>query len=221
MKRTALAAVCILGMSFCNSTASYGGEKGNDNVTKTYEVEDFNGIHTSGSFRIYYTQGTRGVSVSAPAEDLENLTVEVREGTLHLGMKKKNIRIKEWKKITANISSPALNRVHISGAGDFEAADGITTDNFDVKVSGAGDIVIDKFKAKEANFQVSGAGEIDITDLDCDSINTKVSGAGDICVSGKANTANFEVSGAGDINIKNLNCPEIGTSISGSGKIRQ
>lgn len=233
-KTTFILAACILGMTSCNFIRIDGknlsdlmaSSKSKESIsassnyeTRTFEVGEFRGIHAAGAFNVKYSRGTQNLKIYAPDNIMEHLTVEVRDGILKIGTDK--IRIRNWKEVTVYVSVPELDEAHISGAGDFSAEEVFTSGNIDIKISGAGDIDIDKLTANDASISISGAGDIEIESLECNGISVKISGAGDASLAGKANTADLKISGAGDIDIRGLECPRVNTSVSGAGKVRQ
>ena len=190
-----------------------------DIVEKTYELDGFDIIDLSGSYEVNYTPGDFYVSVSAPENLIDHIKVEVRNGSLCFGSD--GTMIRNWKNATATVHCPVLSGVAVSGAADFNAEQGIVSDDFTVDVSGAGDIEIHSLTAENVTMKVSGAVDIDVDNLDCNSIVVRISGAGDIDIEGKAEKADLIVSGAGTIDARNLKCEDITSSVSGIGSVRR
>lgn len=188
-------------------------------VDKEYSVAEFNAVECSGNYDVDYTDGEPFVSISAPDNIIDHLIVKVENGTLKIKTDGTNFR--KVNNITATISTKELNELKISGAGDFDAKKGMVTKDFNVSISGAGDLDINDLVAKHVKIKVSGAGDIDIDKLDCKDITVSVSGAGDVTLAGKANSADLKISGAGDIDVTELETENLERSISGVGRIKK
>ena len=243
MKRIAyltLAAVALLTLPSCrfvhvsdelNEKAiqqgfSWNGEASGERITASdnyitqYETTgEFHAITCNLPGDVIYTPGECAVSINAPDNVLELVTVRNENGTLQI--KSNAGRIRNLKKITINVSSPVLEELNFNGAVDFNAPEGITALDFNAVVNGAGDIDIKGLKADNASLIVNGAGDATIKDLDCESISVAINGAGDAVLSGRAGRAGLSIAGAGDIDARELNCSDIDTKVRGVGSIRK
>lgn len=188
-------------------------------ITREAMAGDFHSLTCNLPGDVIYTPGDCAVSIYAPDNVMERISVSNENGTLVI---KSNLnRIRNLKKITVNISSPVLESVNFNGAVDFNAPEGITALNFDATVNGAGDIDINGLQANEAEITVNGAGDAKIEGLDCDALMISINGAGDASLSGKAGRADLSISGAGDIDARNLNCSDINSKIRGMGSVKR
>ncbi len=210
---------------FAESLSTGGDSSGeritaSDNyITREAMAGDFHSLSCNLPSEVIYTPGDCAVSIYAPDNVMERVSVSNENGTLVI---KSNLgRIRNLKKITINISSPVLESVNFNGAVDFSAPDGITALNFDATVNGAGDININGLQANEAGFTVNGAGDTTIGGIDCDAILVAINGAGDASLSGKAGRADLSISGAGDIDARALECSDISSKIRGMGSIKR
>ena len=203
-------------------TGDSAGEKitASDNyITREAMVGDFHAITCNLPGDVIYTPGDCAVSIYAPDNVMERVSVTNENGTLVI---KSNLnRIRNLKKITINISSPVMESLNFNGAVDFNAPEGITALNFDAIVNGAGDIDINGLKASDAEITVNGAGDARINGIDCDAIAVAINGAGDAKLSGKAASADLSISGAGDIDARQLDCTDINSKIRGMGSIKR
>jgi hypothetical protein len=188
-------------------------------ITREAMAGDFHSLTCNLPGDVIYTPGDCAVSIYAPDNVMERISVSNENGTVVI---KSNLnRIRNLKKITVNISSPVLESVNFNGAVDFNAPEGITALNFDAIVNGAGDIDINGLQANEAKITVNGAGDAKIEGLDCDALMISINGAGDAFLSGKAGRADLSISGAGDIDARNLNCSDINSKIRGMGSVKR
>jgi hypothetical protein len=243
MKRIAyfsLAALALLSLSSCrfvhvsdelnekaieqgfNWNGESSGERitASDNYITQYETTgEFHAISCNLPGDVIYTPGECAVSINAPDNVLEHVTVRNENGTLQI--KSNAGRIRNLKKITINVSSPVLEDLSFNGAVDFKAPEGITALDFNAVVNGAGDIDIKGLKADNASLVVNGAGDATISELDCENITVAINGAGDAVLSGRASRAGLSIAGAGDIDARKLECSDIDTKVRGVGSVRK
>jgi hypothetical protein len=145
----------------------------------------FNAISISGSIDVYLTQsGTEAIAISAAEEKykagiktvVENNTLKIYfEGEKGFGVKNK--------KLKAYVSFTTLQQLNASGASDIFVVGKITTDQLDMKLSGASD-----FKGAVA----------------VGSFNLLLSGASDAKISGTASNASITTHGASDVDAYGL-----------------
>lgn len=191
-------------------------------ITKDYPVDLFSSIRTDIPCDVTYTDGQPFLSISAPDNVLEYVSVENRNGELVLSLPRASLKFKKMKGIRVTVSSPMLNGLTINGAGDFDAPSGIVTDSFNAVVSGAADMDIDGLKCDGiARIVVNGAGDIDLEKVECGSLKVEISGAGDCTVEGHAGDADFTVNGAGDVDIHDFSADNLQTRINGVGNVRR
>ena len=188
-------------------------------ITRDQVTGDFHSLVCNLPGDVNYTPGECAVSITAPDNVLEHVTIRNENGTLDI---KSNLgRIRNLKKISVNISSPVLESVTFNGAVDFNAPEGITALDFSAVVNGAGDMDINGLSAGKASVTVNGAGDANISKVDCDAIDISINGAGDAVIGGKARRADLAISGAGDIDARELDCPDINTKVRGVGSVRK
>ncbi len=191
-------------------------------ITKDYPVDVFRSIRTDIPCDVTYTDGEPFLSISAPDNVLEYVSVEDRNGELVLSLPKASLKFKKMKEIRVTVSSPMLSGLTINGAGDFDAPSGIVTDSFNAVVSGAADMDIEGLKCDGlAKIVVNGAGDIDLGKVECGSLKVEINGAGDCNVAGHAGDAVFTVNGAGDVDICNFSADNLQTRINGVGKVKR
>lgn len=188
-------------------------------ITRTETTGEFHSLTSNLPADIIYTPGDCAISINAPDNVLDNLTVLNENGTLEIKSNMKQIR--NLKKITVNVSSPVLESASFSGTVDFRAPDGITALNFDATVNGAGDININGLKANSVKMTVNGAGDANVKGLDCDALTVSINGAGDAVLAGRSGSASLTISGAGDIDARQLDCEDVQSSIRGLGSIKR
>ena len=207
------------GFSFSGEAAGERITASDNYITREETTGEFHAITCNLPGDVIYTPGECAVSIYAPDNVLDLVTVRNENGTLQI--KSNASRIRNLKKITINVSSPVLEDLNFNGAVDFKAPQGITALDFNAVVNGAGDIDIKGLTADNASLVVNGAGDATISQLDCESISVAINGAGDAVLSGRANHAGLSISGAGDIDARKLECSSIDSKVRGVGSIRK
>jgi hypothetical protein len=216
MKRILLICVCLLGIVALNAQTI------NDPNAVVREAKNFHGISVSDAFDVYLTQANEeAVAVSAAeTRDRDKITVEVKDGILHVGLDRSAWRWRGNKKLKAYISFKTLDKLKISGACDVYIQGTIKGEELTIDLSGASDLrkgVIDvsklsvdlsgasditlSGKAKQLTVEASGASAFKGRELETDFCNAKATGASDIQI-----TVNKELSahasGASDVRYK-------------------
>ncbi|MEO6392321.1 MAG: head GIN domain-containing protein [Pyrinomonadaceae bacterium] len=217
MNKIAIAIALSLGMlaTGCNVMKRMSGQVvGSGNIkTEKREVVAFTGVSSSGAFNVNIVcQKDRSVSIEGDDNLLPLITTEVKDGTLYIDSEK---GFSTKKPIVIHITTPDINELKSSGAGEFTVSNLKNDDmRFDtsgaatikasgetktlkIKMSGAGSVEAGNLKARDVNIKMSGAGSADVyasNQLDAD-----ISGAGSVTYSGDPATVNKQVSGIGSI----------------------
>ena len=150
----------------------------NDPNAEIREAKNFHGISVSSAFDVYLSQSSdEAVAVSAADnKDRERISVEVKDGILHIGLDNKGMN---WgrgnKKLKAYISFKQIDKLSVSGACDVFISGTLKADDLTIKQAGASDL----------------KGKLEINKLSVD-----LSGASDMTVSGTATQLSVEASGA-------------------------
>ena len=205
-----------------NSKIDIGMNSSNDadqgrNILRNEATGEFNALICNVPFDVTYTPGDCAMTMDGPEKQLSHIVVTNNNGTLVIktdGTKLGNVR-----HLKLRLSSPTLEKMLFNGAVDFNANAGITAENFEMVINGAGDIAIDNLKSGQAVLTVNGAGDVEISGLDCETLKIEVNGAGDATVSGRARLADLSISGAGDIDATGLEAEKLDTHVKGFGKV--
>ena len=189
-------------------------------ITRNDVTGEFSALECNLPGDVIYTPGDCAVSIYAPDNILDIVTVRNQNGTLEI--KTNTSRIRNLKHVKINISSPVLENVVFNGAVDFNAPQGITALDFRATVNGAGDIDINGLQSSKAALIVNGAGDATISGIDCDDLQVAIAGAGDAIVSGRVSgKANMSISGAGDIDARELQCASFDSKVRGIGSVKK
>ncbi len=197
MKRAGISAAMLV----ATSAVAIGAAQADDSrVTKTFDFTGFDRIEITGVYELDVRVGA-DYSVELTGKDFEMERVEVilDDGTLEFGMKKKK---RKWGRnrdgISAVVTMPSLRALEVSGVVDGVVS-GIDAEEFEVKISGVGDIELDG-ECGTLDARLSGVGDLDAKDLECNKVEVRVSGVGDANVYAR-DEVDARVSGMGSIDV--------------------
>ncbi|MFW5832027.1 MAG: head GIN domain-containing protein [Prolixibacteraceae bacterium] len=126
-----------------HSFAATGNELG-----KTRNVKNFSGIKVSSGIELYITMGNREtLKIEADEEDIEDVKTEVKNGTLHIYMKRRNNWF-NWgfnKTAKVYVTVKNLERIEASSGSDVESENVLEGDQLEVKTSSGSDIKLDVY----------------------------------------------------------------------------
>ncbi|MEM7128624.1 MAG: head GIN domain-containing protein [Chloroflexota bacterium] len=190
-------------------------------ITDERPVDGFDSIDLSTAGDLTIIQDER-TSLVLKGEDniIERVETIVRGNRLIIRNRSRGIMtlFRNTRPIEIIVSTPTLEDVSVSGAGDIYA-EALKTDKLEISISGAGDIQIDELESERIDVKISGAGDFDINELTTDVLELEISGAGDIDLAGRANRADFTVNGAGDITADDLRVDVADIRVSGAGSV--
>jgi hypothetical protein len=168
-------------------------------VTESRTASGFTSVAVAGVGSATLVRGDEeGVVVETDDNLMQFVTVEVKDGVLHLdtGSKARPGGIRPTSGVRFTVTFRTLEGVAVSGAGDV-AADAVEADRFAIAISGAGDVTVESLTA--------GA------------LSVAVSGAGDLSLAGEAETQRVTISGAGSYRAGDLRSASTAIVISGTG----
>lgn len=195
----------------------------NDANAEPRNLSGFHAIKISNAFTVYISQGNEdAVAISASkAEYREKIITKVENGVLIIRFDDDKKFWKGWngdkQKLKAYISVKKIDRLDVSGACDIFFEEGISSEDFTVRLSGASDLK-GKIDAKKLSFDISGASDATISGNAAE-LSVEASGASDF--KGFDMTTNYctaEASGASSVNIT-VN-KELSAKASGASSVR-
>jgi hypothetical protein len=238
MKKFITLTACLL----CALTvrAQWGSKKvkGNGNVTtENRTLGNYDGVAVAGFFDVELVSGTEGkLNLKGEENLLEYIETEIKDNVLKIKVRKGyNLRPSFNKTILITVPFKDISSVSLAGSGDVVSKAPIKADNFETKLAGSGDIILDvtaenveasvagsgdlRLKGKANNFEVkvAGSGDIYAFDLKAQNVEASVAGSGDVRVSCSGDLK-ARVSGSGDITYKG-NPTRSDTKVSGSGDV--
>ena len=173
--------------------------KGNGHIiSKNINTASYDKVLVNGFFDVELQSGEEGKIVIKGEENIiELITFSVDNNTLNIATEKgKYIIPSSGKKIQITVPFESLNEVSLSGSGNINSKNKITTDNF----------ICD----------LSGSGNIELT-VDAKNIKASVSGSGDLMLSGDSTNIQCKVTGSGDLNAAKLKSKNAEANVTGSG----
>ena len=178
-------------------------------ITQKVKVDNFEGISTSSSIDVKYTQtnGSTDVEVYAPDNLMEYVKLEVEGGMLKIYFYSeetgKSINVKGKHDTEVRISAPAVHALRASSAGDILLINGLQCEEeVSLEASSAGDIKGGNILCKALETEASSSGDIELEAVECTSLVTEASSAGDISINHvKAETVSVEASSSGDVSM--------------------
>lgn len=178
-------------------------------ITQKVKVDNFEGISTSSSIDVKYTQtnGSTDVEVYAPDNLMEYVKLEVEGGMLKIYFYSeetgKSINVKGKHDTEVRISAPAVHALRASSAGDILLMNGLQCEEeVSLEASSAGDIKGGNILCKALETEASSSGDIELEAVECTSLVTEASSAGDISINHvKAETVSVEASSSGDVSM--------------------
>ena len=190
MKRLILTLIIALG-AMNAITAQY---------SEVRDLETFDKIKLDGNARLYLMKSdTPSIKLETKKDIyLEYYVTEVRNGTLHLYLKKRH-RINNDRKIDIYLNYTTLNNIDVDGFIRLESDQPLTEDQLVIKGDGfiKGDIMVD-----------------------VDNLRIDLDGFSGLTVSGKANTVDLKIDGFGRINAKHLETIKVYTDADGFSRIK-
>lgn len=213
----------LAALLFVTTTQAQWGNKtikGNGHVTTiTRSTSDYDGIKCAGSWNFILVKGKEGtITIEGEENLLEYIITEVDGGELMIKTENNiNLKTSFNKKITITIPFEDIDAVSLSGSGDIISKHTIRSTNFETKLAGSGDIILD-IEAKNTKTIVTGSGDITLTGKTTN-FEASVTGSGDIhAYNLNAETADVKVTGSGDID---LTCTKsLKAKVTGSGDIK-
>lgn len=212
--------------------------------TKEYRLSGFSGLEVSSIYQVELTQSSRyAVKVEAPDFLIPLLRVEVRAGVLQLALQDLPLDIRRRletgrHRIRAEVSMPELNSLRMSGASKLNATGEFSTrKKFDLRLSGATNVVKLSVNAPEASLECSGASNLYLTgrydiaridlsgsvkavlNVDAREAAVRLSGAAKLSDKGTLGKLGITASGAASFELKGA-LTDLDVTGSGSAKIK-
>ncbi len=173
-------------------------------VSKSFDLKDFDQVVINGHADVTFTQSdTYEVTLRAQENIFDYVDYRVDGTTLILELKdKRSVRSTDF---DVTLKAPALKRLEVNGAADFDIPAGLACDgDLQIEVNGAGDLSFNAVRCNNLSITANGAADVDLQALGVKKLKVEVNGAGDVNIDGNAGEADLSVNGAGDIDATGL-----------------
>jgi len=190
-------------------------------ISSRVDLQGVSRIQMDGSSELYFTQGDdEYVKITAEREILDTVDARVKGNLLHLSRKRQG-----WgsfnppAQIRFDVQLQDLSQLRVNGAGDvvlgkLEAAD------LSVVLSGSCDLKLDTLKTGDFRLKMNGSSDLEAAAIETKLSQVRVFGSGKLNIEGVAtDRLDIVVSGSGDIDVARLEAEEIEITINGSGYI--
>jgi len=199
--RKILTLALVLGLTTaCN--AQWGKRiKGNGQViVQERSLGEYSGVSLSGWFDVELVSGKEGeITLKGESNLLDHIVTEIENGNLVIKTEKGyNLNSSTRAGIHITVPVESISEVNLSGSGDINSRVTLSSDDFDVRVSGSGDVKLP---------------------LQADRVSAALSGSGDIGLSGNCLELKVSVSGSGDVKAFDLTAESVKVSVAGSADV--
>ncbi|MDN3921396.1 head GIN domain-containing protein [Roseateles violae] len=204
------------------------------------EVGVFDGISTSGGFKVLIRQGASNrLELKADNNLLAYFETKVVEGSKGRVLEvspKRGYNLHTTITPQLVLDMPQLRSISIAGSGDIKV-EAMKTPAVEASISGSGNIIFDKLESERLGLKVSGSGDVvaagrtqqlsvsvagsgDVKAraLEADEVKVSIAGSGDAKVTA-VKKLNVSIAGSGDVSY--AGSPEISMSVAGSGKVKK
>jgi len=206
---------------------SFGSGDKNDTPTQVHQVGQktemttFDGLNVAGPFNVIYEQGKEHtVRVEGTTEQLEKMTIYVKNGELYIDRRESKWSSNDFKGLQVFVTSPTVDDIGIAGSARVTAPQALTVDDITLEVAGSGDITLSQLTCKELDNEIAGSGKVTLGIVQATKVKNEIAGSGDIDIAGlTCSQVDNEIAGSGDITLNNLNVDHAKNEIAGSGDI--
>jgi hypothetical protein len=189
---------------------------------ETRSLSSFSRVSASEGINVYLKKGsTEEARIVSQNIDIDEVRTDVSGGRLkiHLDDGDWFNRSRRNVDVDVYVTFKEIDAISASSAASIIAEDElVTSGDFDVDVSSAGDIQA-SIKADDVEIDASSAGDAELT-IEADEIEVDVSSSGDVEVEGKVRAVDAEASSSGDFDGYDLVAEEAEASASSGGSIK-
>ena len=191
MNRSIIVALIVMCLSSCNVKTGSGNI-----ISETRRVGKFEGIRSSGSIDMEVKNGPNFlVEIEGDDNILPFVISEVKGDIINVhyksGTSYRNVHVKAF------ITSPAINKMIVSGSGNIISKNMLKDDDqIELKISGSGNIT---------------------ASVDAPRMEADISGSGQINLKGRTKKFEGSVTGSGDLKCRELLAEHSNVKITGSG----
>lgn len=186
-------------------------------VTKTLNIDQFHSLGVALNAKVILTQGnSQQVTIQGQANIIDLIEKDVDGGSWDIGFPS-NYSVKNYDKLTINITMPSFKALAIAGTGEIVTDGNFNNlNNVNMAIAGSGAMSISG-SADNIKVEISGSGDIDVANLKSSNCEVAIAGSGDCKVNVNGD---LDVSIAGSGSVRYKGSPSVSSSIAGSGSVR-
>ena len=187
-------------------------------VTQVRNVGKFTGVSVSSGIKVNFTQGNnQSVVVETDPNLQEYVSTEIENGILVIGIKNKNNRKLNFKKLLVTIEAPRLSSVRVSSGSLLTTINTITESDFAAEVSSGANLNADLNIRNNTSIDI-GSGSSMRLNVQTKKFALTGSSGSSATVVGTADTTVFSLSSAASCNAQDL-LSKTGTASASSGSM--
>ncbi len=191
-------------------------------VDKITEMTSFSKVDVTGPFNVIVQQGVANtVNVKGTVEQLEKMTIYVKNGELTIRSKNSKTDSHHFNGLQVYVTSPIYKTLELTGSGKITAPEGLTADDIVLDLTGSGHITLAKLKCNKLDIDLTGSGEITTGPTNANKVNTDLTGSGSISIDGlTCIDLDNDLTGSGSMSFSNIDVKNANSDVTGSGVIR-
>lgn len=190
-----------------------------DQLGQVTTMSAFDEVNVAGPFNVIYDQGEGyTVRVEGTAEQLEKITIYVKENALYID--RRDTKNNDFQGLQIFVTSPVIEEIEIAGSSKVTAPKLIKTNKLTLDVAGSGQITLAQLECGEFKTDVAGSGSIVTGPVQATTVKTDIAGSGKVEVAALVcKTIDNDIAGSGKVTFNNLNVDHVKSDIAGSGKV--
>ena len=185
-----------------------------DLQTENYNFSDFTGVDVGSAFQVEIARSD-SYSVSVTADDNLFQYIQVSKAGEKLKIGLKTLTMLGPATLKAKITMPQLRGLELSGATRGAVSGFSSTENLNVRVSGASTLDMAEISAGNVQFDVSGASKV-TGDMTSGDVRFGLSGASTVQLEGSASDIVINASGASHIKLAGFTVNNADVRLSGA-----
>ncbi len=208
--------MALLSLFFVSCQKDFIAIKGEGKVvTQQIDVTEFDVAELTGAFDVEISYGDNYEMVAEGQQNIiDRLKLDNDGENLCIKLERGNYRDYILK---IYLTVPDIEGVKLSGSGDIVMNKFTNLDNLTLTIRGSGNITsTDYITTQTTNFEISGSGDVDFLS-ESEKIYTEISGSGDVKLVGTTNSNDITISGSGEFNCFDLATEQTTINCSGSG----
>lgn len=204
-----------------------GKNGGNDTPTQVHQVGQltsmnvFDNVNVAGPFNVFYEQGDAfTVLVKGTVEQLEKMTIYVKDGELYIDQRESQWGGNDFKGLQVYVNAVKIKDIDIAGSGTVTAPKALKTGDLILQVAGSGDITLSQLTCGQLSIEIAGSGNVTTGPIQATTVKGEIAGSGNIDVAAlTCQRLSNEIAGSGDMTYNNLNVDDAHTEVAGSGNV--